>query len=226
VHGFLDVNFLVSKKPYGIKLNYNIMKKIFSIIFISFFVLFNTTTLVAQKDSSNIYKTIKKDVKDVTKGVASDVEDMFSSSPDSSYKNVADSSKITFSKVYGDVRAGIVGMAKALKIGAEHVYYVLIRQQLAKSIMWLVMWIVTIILLRMAWKTSNVKNWKNTKKDDEDFPSPKNGYAVLNAFFWVIGSICLIVCVCYIPTMIYGFVNPEYGAMKDIVNFVKDIRGN
>jgi hypothetical protein len=39
-----------------------------------------------------------------------------------------------FKMVYEDARAGLIGLAKALRVGVEHVYVVLVRQQLVQSI--------------------------------------------------------------------------------------------
>lgn len=41
----------------------------------------------------------------------------------------AQTESLTFAKVYDDVKAGISGLAVALKAPAEHVYEVLVKQQ-------------------------------------------------------------------------------------------------
>ena len=191
------------------------MKKLLWII-VPLLFIFSAVT-AQNKDSSNVYYDIKKNVKDITHGVVNDIKDGLSGS-DSAFNRLSDSSKISFGSVYTDIKNGIGGMAAALKVGAAHVYEVLVRQQIAKSIMILLVFISGIILLRMAWKTSKSENWK------ED-GNPANGYAILSIVFWVIGCVCVIYGICRSLTMITGFVNPEYGAMEDIVDFVKKIKG-
>lgn len=45
----------------------------------------------------------------------------------------ADSTSITFTKVYNDVKEGINGLAIALKEPAEHVYKIFVKQQLIEN---------------------------------------------------------------------------------------------
>jgi uncharacterized protein YukE len=176
----------------------------------------------ALADSTNVYTNMKKNAKDIFNGVANDAKSVLSDTS-SSFNKLADSSKVSFGSVYKDMKNGIEQMAAALKVGAAHVYQVLIRQQIAKAIMWLVILIVTCVLFRAAWKISKPENWQKPKKDG-DMPDPKNGYAILSIFLWVVACLSLIACLFHIDTIVYGFVNPEYGAMTDIVDFINKIK--
>jgi len=129
-----------------------------------------------------------------------------------------DSSKITAKLIYDDAKAGIQGLAKALKAPAEHVYYILIKQQIVKSIVDLVFILVSTVLIFLmikGWKFIN-ESYKNNKID-EDNPGP--------VIMGVIISLAIIIfffsSVADGYEMVTGFVNPEYGAMKDIFDFVK-----
>lgn len=119
-----------------------------------------------------------------------------------------DSAQSLMRTIYNDAKAGIQGLASALKVGAEHVYLVLVKQQLVYSICWLISWILIIIVL-----TYFIKFAKHVWKEDDE------GGLVVS---FVIG-ICLIVWLsinlCHIDNMVTGFVNPEYGAIMEIMNF-------
>ncbi len=204
------------------------MKKILLLLTLAFFA--STQLSLAQKDTSNVYTNMKKNVTDITKGVAGDAKNALHG-VDSAFKNLADSSQISFGSVYKDIRSGIEGMAQALKVGAEHVYKVLVQQQIVKSIMWLVVLIFSIISLRLAWKTTMAAKWKKidvsevTDVEDSKATVPVNAWGFLCFIFWAMGVIGVIVVICHLQTMITGFVNPEFGAMKDIVDFVRQIKG-
>ena len=192
------------------------MKKLF-LVLVPLFFIFSAVTAQNKDTSSNVYNSMKKNVKDIAQGVTSDTKSLLGSA-DSGFAKLADSSKVSLGSVYSDIKTGIEGMAAALKVGAAHVYAVLVRQQIAKSVMILLVLITGIILLRLAWKTSKSENW-----DEES--NPQNGMAILNIVFWVIVTICIIYFVCRSQTFLTGFINPEFGAMNDIVDFVKEIRG-
>lgn len=131
-------------------------------------------------------------------------------------KDLADSTQLTFSKVYSDVKAGLVGLGSALKVGSEHVYRVLVKQQIVKSVTWLLTMIVFFLIL-----AKGISWCKRCYKDDDiDFdnsPGPWIG-AIITAIVGVIGFIS---SVCYLDVIVTGFVNPEYGAIKDIFEFIK-----
>jgi hypothetical protein len=199
------------------------MKKFLLILLPLFFVF---SAMIAQnKDTNNVYNSMKKSVKDITHGVVADVKDL--TGADSAFGKLADSSQVSLGSVYKDIKAGIEGMAAALKVGAVHVYAVLVKQQVAKSIMWLVVLIFSLVFMRIGWNTAKGSKWTKPNNSSEDLPipTPDNGWAALSGVMWVIGIIGTIVVVFHLQTLITGFVNPEYGAMKDIVNFVQQIKG-
>lgn len=118
---------------------------------------------------------------------------------------VNDTGKLTVAKVYNDAKSALTGLAQALKVGSEHVYGVIVKQQVVSSIVWLCVDIVILLLSIALW----ILWWKSRDKD-EWWGVP---------FFSTL--IFFIIFFFTINTMVSGFVNPEYGAMKDILSFIK-----
>lgn len=118
-----------------------------------------------------------------------------------------------FKMVYEDARAGLIGLAKALKVGVEHVYVVLVRQQLVKSITGT--FIIGLLVLFA------VLFFTNLKKAEE---AGRDSYYIKAAIFGFLSFVFLLYVLMSgtIPEVVTGFVNPEYGAMESIFNFVKD----
>lgn len=129
----------------------------------------------------------------------------------------SDSTKVTFERVYTDMKEGLQALGETLKTGAEHVYEVLVRQQVVTSVSYLVAALIAIILVWIG-----VKNIKSVVYDKYGNPESNNLPKFLVAvIFTIIGGITGIICMCSINEIITGFVNPEYGAMKEIMEFVK-----
>jgi hypothetical protein len=115
---------------------------------------------------------------------------------------------------YGSkVSAAIVAIAKELKQPVEHVYTILVRQQIVKSITYLFLFIVTIVLSYISIKS--ITHPKATWEDD------LNVYSLGGIILAIISLIILIVFLCNFNKMVTGFVNPEYGALQDIIGFIK-----
>jgi hypothetical protein len=128
--------------------------------------------------------------------------------------DMADSSKLTFAKVYGDAKAGIAGLASALKVGAEHVYKVLVMQQVVKSFSWLAC--ILIPLLLMIFLQKRLYEWANDNSDASDGMS-----YVPSGIFTIICCVVFTVGLCHTDVILTGFINPEYGAIQDIFDFTK-----
>lgn len=119
-------------------------------------------------------------------------------------------------KYGGKVSAAMVAIAKELKQPVEHIYAVLVRQQIVKSIADLFLFLVTIVLSYISIKAMiNPKaNWDWNNNDG-------NIYSVGGFILAIISMIILIVSLCNFNEMVTGFINPEFGAMQDIVGFFK-----
>jgi hypothetical protein len=169
------------------------MKKAIITLIIS---LFSISPVSAQSGIISVAKNAAIEVVDSTKAAI----------------NQADTSS-NFKMIYSDAKAGLEGLAKALKVGAEHVYVVLIKQQVVKSITWCALYLVAVFLIVVMVKFSK---WAY-KTYDSDSP-----IIIPIVFGWLGVLIFSIFCISNLDTVVTGFVNPEYGAMESIFDFVKD----
>lgn len=135
---------------------------------------------------------------------------------DSAMNKLADSSKLTVSKVYNDVKAGISGLASALKVRAEHVYEVMVRQQVVESITNITKYLIFGIIIWVCFRLV----FKHLKKDPHnDLEDAEAGVPFFIGIIFLI--IWVIIFISTINETVTGFVNPEYGAIKAIINFIK-----
>lgn len=127
-------------------------------------------------------------------------------------KQAEDSTKVTFSKVYNDAKGALEGLAASLKTGASHVYEVLVRQQIVNSVVWLVLFLMSIACIYPAWKIMKAA----IRHDNDTY----DAYAVPAGIFCLIIGGFIITCVYHIDTIITGFINPEYGALYKILETI------
>jgi len=128
--------------------------------------------------------------------------------PESVLKQLPDSLNLTFKEVYSDVKEGLQGLGSALKVGSEHVYNILIKKQIAMSYLWLFVGLISTILLIICINKGNKNDW-----DDKYFFT----YILCGG----LGSILFITFLCNIDEIFLGLISPEYGAIKEIINFIK-----
>lgn len=121
-------------------------------------------------------------------------------------------------KYSGKAYEAVKELASALKVPAEHVYTILVKQAVVISITWLVVGILSIILLifGVRW-TVDANNW-NTNTYGSSEPVTKA----------IIGMVSMVLAVCILigffvnmQAMIGGFVNPEYYAIKEILDSIR-----
>lgn len=114
-------------------------------------------------------------------------------------------------------------LAKSLQVPAEHVYKVLIKQQIVSSYLWLSLLIIGFLTIAA---TSIYKStWGNISYYDNKNPESSyweghawNKYATFVIVFGFI-SLCLIIPALFnITGIITGIFNPEYGAIKEIMS--------
>jgi hypothetical protein len=161
------------------------VRTIFSIIMLS---LISMTTFA---DTTNVVTDVVNNVTDVV--------------------NTVDTASL-YKQVYGDFKTALVGIADALKVGVEHVYIVLVKQQLVKSIVGVLSIITFIVLIGFSIKPFT--KWADNHNKGSDGAS----WAGLVLGYIAIGIIVLI-CI-DLTEIVTGFVNPEYGAMKEIMEWV------
>ncbi len=102
------------------------------------------------------------------------------------------------------------GLAAALEVPAKHVYAILVKQQMVYAIGYLILIIAGIFIVGSCIGLASYADSNNYE------------FLCVSSFiFGVVGAIMLIVGMCLIPEILTGFVNPEYGAIKDIANLIK-----
>ena len=123
----------------------------------------------------------------------------------------------TFKAMYSDFKYGITALAASLKVGAEHVYEVLVKQQIVYSIIWTIVLIIGITFISI---------WLYRYKDEEEEWTDGDATAlgVFRTMQVFLGSILFIIGIMNIDTIITGFINPEYGALKDVIEMVQKIK--
>lgn len=125
-------------------------------------------------------------------------------------KAIPDSSLLTFKEVYSDTKSGLTALGSSLKVGSEHVYEVLIKQQLSNSITGLLMLLLSIICLIIIIKITKKAINKN-----------KDLGMVTVVFIGIPTMIFLVYELWHMNDIVTGFINPEYGAIKEILEVIK-----
>lgn len=119
-----------------------------------------------------------------------------------------------FKMLYSDLKTGLSALAESLKVGAEHVYIILVKQQVVNSITWLIVGVIPLLIFIIFSKS--MFNWAYKNNGESE------------GFSWFVFVIFLLATI--IPgiltlinaqEIVMGFINPEYGAIMDIINFVK-----
>lgn len=130
--------------------------------------------------------------------------------------SIPDSAKVTFSHVYNDMKEGILGIAAALKVGTENVYKILIRQQIVKSCSKIILFIIGFIMLYFP--LNRYINKKEILRDKDGEPTL---LGVVRTMQFATGGFLFFYGIISSDDIITGFINPEYGAIMEIMDFVK-----
>lgn len=132
-----------------------------------------------------------------------------------------------FRLIYTDMRDGIAALATSLKVGAEHVYMVLVKQQVVYAISYTILDL-ALIITTLVFMILFYRNYSHTKdinhpwyKDDMYDHFGLIGNLLLFMFF---GVLTIIIIGNTATDIITGFINPEYGAIQTIINLVKDAK--
>lgn len=118
--------------------------------------------------------------------------------------------KLSKEVLYKDVKDAMVQIGKALEVGAEHVYVVLIKQQVVVAVTFLLIILVLFGFSVWAWLAYNYEAKKPDYKED--------GYVLMPL---IPSVITLVVFLWNIRSIVTGFINPEYGAMMEILDAIK-----
>lgn len=134
-------------------------------------------------------------------------------------QQVNDSAELTALMVYNDFKAGIQGLAQSLKEPAEHVYSVLIKQQYVKAWIGVALLFITIVFILISIKLLlfNKNSYIYGEIDDV------SAGGVIGIIIGIISLVLLLTFLIggYFTDILQGFINPEYGAIRDIVNFIR-----
>lgn len=102
------------------------------------------------------------------------------------------------------IEASVTALAESLKQPTEHIYYILVKKQKIVGYSSLLAILFSVLLFLAAVYLSN--------KDMEE------GAIIL----FVISVVLFITsCACFVIDGLQGLLNPEYGAIKEIVKFIK-----
>lgn len=135
--------------------------------------------------------------------------------------NAQDSTSVTFSNVYNDFKDALNGIADSLKVGAEHVYEVLVRQQLINAISMTIFYVVGIAVCVASWVIV-IKFLKRKNDEEKNLSHYKRGdWGVMYLIPSVFTILFLFIFAVSLKTTIMGFLNPEYGAMMEIKSFIR-----
>lgn len=174
------------------------MKNLFSLLLFVFTLTLSTNAQLSEHKISDTMEQVKE--------YASNVQ------------QITDS--LSIPEIDPELKKGIMTylqtMADSLGVAVNNVFDVIVKQQLVKSIVHVVIAIIFLILIR-----SLIKSYKKIKSD----PLTKNddNYTVPRLLSIVVLSIAfLILSGVYMIETITGFVNPEFGAYQDIIMFIKN----
>lgn len=195
------------------------MKKLLSVVLIATFAF---TTMSAQTTSKNVTNTVDNTVNKVS-GQATNIVDKTSNGIGTVYGDSKDAIGI----VYGDlkslapkVESALTEVAKGLKVGAESVWKILVKQQLVWSFCYLIGIIVTILSWVNFYYRFN-KGQENAKTNQGDW---KEADGVLVIVLFIISVALSILSIMNIEAMMTGFINPEFGAIRNIVEIASKLK--
>ena len=140
-------------------------------------------------------------------------------------KEVYSDSKSVVTTVYKDakslapkIESSIKSLAKGLKVGAESVWDILVKQQLVWSLSILLGVIATIISWIHFWYRYGIaceNDWGRNGSANYEVT------CIMTALIAISGSV---LSVMHFNTMLTGFINPEFGAMKNIAELALQLK--
>lgn len=116
-------------------------------------------------------------------------------------------------QIYVDFKNAITSMATSLGVTAENVYSTLIAQQYIKSLSMTIALLVCFIAFFVC-----IKTLMRLEEPDEFKSEVKD---VFCGSILITSFIAGMVLLAQLNTIITGFLNPEYGAMQEIMDFIK-----
>ena len=123
-------------------------------------------------------------------------------------------------KYSGKLEAAFVSLAKSLKTPVEHIYKVLVTQQVVKASIFIIADILLIVLsiIFSIWFGKTVNYYSKQKDDWSDYEGP----CIILCATTIVCIIAAVGCTFgSLSTVVTGFINPEYGAIMDILQFIR-----
>lgn len=142
-----------------------------------------------------------------------------------------DSAQVTFKEVYNDIKAGLTGLASGLKVGTEHVYGILVKQQIVNAVVYIpfiLLGFILFIYFFLCFKSKSrfkvSRSW-HSKEEKYIYVTDEAEWSESHiAKVIIIGLLSLVftlVGLLNIDTVLVGLINPEYGAIREILTFIK-----
>lgn len=142
-------------------------------------------------------------------------------------KGVYNDGKDAIGTIYSDVKSlgpkvesAINELAKGLKVGAESVWKILVKQQKVWSWCYLIGMIITIVSWINFWYRFKIYYHRYRFED-----TSWSGAAILITIVtFVISCGLSVMSITHLEPMMTGFINPEWGAMMNIVEIAKTLK--
>ena len=123
------------------------------------------------------------------------------------------------------------GFGDSLKVGSEYVFIVLVKQQFVDAITWLVLLIVSFVLIthcirvlpKLGWNGGcyNIHGWRDSGGKEAYDKQKWSDKTTIYFMMTIFSMIFLATCLFHTDTIVTGFMNPEYGAMKEVMDLIK-----
>lgn len=136
----------------------------------------------------------------------------------------ADTSNVTWSKVYNDVTGALSGLGAALKEGGSYAYKTFREQQIITSITIIIYSIVLLVIAIIFWKLFLKDRKRMSTSTDDWYNDSIEDHGVTIAYFVIAiamtGAFIINLGV-NIDSIFSGLLNPDYGAIKEIMDKIK-----
>lgn len=127
---------------------------------------------------------------------------------------IYDDGKNLVTNIYPDVKAAVVEIAKAVGVGAEYLFKVLILKYVVIGAKWLLIFIIALIFTIYGFR--NLRQYF-CPKEPADIT-----YRIIFPVVMLVAGIIMLLCVNY-TEMLMGIINPGYGAVNYILEFTKSM---
>ena len=187
------------------------MKKIFILLAFMLTVQFSIAQTV--QDAVDVTVAVAQTTDNV-QSTATTVQEVIASTTEAVPQTITEAERIV-DKYGGKISGAISSLADALKVSAEHVYMVLVRQQVAEGISVVLLLVVFIIIAIMFSRNFNKADYKD---------SQGNRHATMSIILGICTAVLGVILIFILPEAIIKLINPEYGAIKEIFELVKTLQ--